>query len=255
MKYPISALFVLLVAFTLLLTSCDTAQPAELTLELAPTRTRVPTRTPARPTEVPAAAKLSAPTQTPAPAKPPASIQASKEYTYTSQALTTSYSGALNAANQLMLGMLRVAGTANAITSEQAKTLLPLLQSLQDQTLKSDAERNAVFASVEAQLTSAQLSTIANMHLTQDDLQTWIRDNGRGAGVGPGPGGAGPQGTPGAPPGSGGTPPALGGTPPAPRGTPPAPGGTPPAPGGRAGPGQGDILLNALIRLLAQLAT
>jgi hypothetical protein len=108
-------------------------------------------------------------------------------------------------------------------------------------------------------LTSAQLSAIANMHLTQDDLQTWLRDNGPGAGVGPGPGGPGPQRTPGAPPGFGGTPPAPGGTPPAPRGTPPASGGTPPAPGGAppgegvgAGPGQGNVLLDALIRLLVQ---
>ncbi len=248
MKYPISALFVLLVAFALLLTSCDTAQPVEPTQSLAPTRTP-------RPTEATAVAKPSTSTQVPTPAKLPASAQVQQVYTYTSQALTTSYSGALNAANQLMLGMLRLTGTANAITSEQAKTLLPMLQSLQGQALKSDAERNAVFASVEAQLTSAQLSAIANMRLTQDDLQTWLRDNGPGAGVGPGPGGAGPQGTPGGPPWSGGTPSAPGGTPPAPRGTPPAPGGTPPALGGRAGPGQGDILLNALIKLLAQLAT
>ena len=189
----------------------------------------------------------------------PAAASKSLGDTYTSQTLTISYTGALNTASQLMLGMLRVAGTANAITSEQAKTLLPMLQSLKGQTLRSDAERNAVFASVEAQLTSAQLSAIANMHLTQDDLQTWLRDNGPGAGVGPGPGGAGPQGAPGAPPGSGGTPPAPGGTPPAPRGTPPAPDGTPPAPGGAppgegvgAGPGQGNVLLDALIKRLTQ---
>jgi hypothetical protein len=253
-RYPTATLFVILVAFTLLLASCDTVQPIEPTQSLAPTRTRVPTQTP-RPTEVSAAAKPPTSTQMLAPAKLPPSTPAQQEYTYTSQVLTTSYSGALNAANQLILGMLRLAGTANAITSEQAKTLLPMLQSLQGQTLKSDAERNAVFANIEAQLTSAQSSAIANMHLTQDDLQSWMRDNGQGAGFGPGPGGAGPQGTPGAPPGFGGTPPAFGGTPPALRGTPLAPGGTPPAPGGRAGPGQGDILLNALIRLLAQLAT
>jgi hypothetical protein len=113
-------------------------------------------------------------------------------------------------------------------------------------------------AHVEAQLTTAQMETIAGMHLTQDDLQAWMQNNGRSARVGAGTGG-GPQGTPGASPGSGGPPPGPGGTPPAPRGTPPAPGGTHPAPGGAppgggvgAGPGQGNVLLDALIRLLAQ---
>lgn len=138
MKHPISTL-VVLVALALLLTSCDAAQPAESALAPAPTRT------PAKATGTPA------PAQTPAPAKLSASTPAQQEYTYTSQVLTTSYSGALNAANQLMLGMLRLAGTANTITSEQAKALLPMLQSLQGQALTSDAERSTVLARAEAQ--------------------------------------------------------------------------------------------------------
>lgn len=163
--------------------------------------------------------------------------------TYTSRTFTTSYTSALNAANQLMLGMLRLEGTENAITPEQASVLLPVVQSLQGQALKSDAERNAVLAYVEAQLTPAQSSAIASMRLTQDDLQTWTRDNRGGRGVGPGQGGAGPQGTPGARPGQGGA---------RPQGTP----GSPPSSGGIAGAagaetGQSNILLNALIRLLA----
>ena len=125
--------------------------------------------------------------------------------TYTSQTLTMSYTSALNASNQLMLGMLRLEGTENAITSEQATTLLPVAQALQGQVLKSDAERNAVLAYIEAHLTPAQSSAIANMHLTQDDLQTWTRDSGPGRrAMGLGQGGAGSQGTPGAVPGQGG---------------------------------------------------
>ena len=179
--------------------------------------------------------------------------------TYTSQTLTMSYTNALNASNQLMLGMLRLEGTENAIASEQATTLLPVAQALQGQALKSNAEQNAVLAYIEAHLTPAQSSAIANMHLTQDDLQTWTRDSGPGAGFGPGQGGAGPQGTPGAVPGQGGV---------RPQGTPGArpgqgsvrPQGTPGARssfGGAAGgagavSGQNNILLGALIRLLAQ---
>lgn len=245
MKCPISTLFIILVAFALLLTSCDTAQPAEPALAPVATRTRASALTPAKPTEATATAKLSAPIQTPL-------TPALEESTYTSQALTTSYSGALNVANQLMLGMLRLAGTANAIASEQAKVLLPMLQSLQGQTLKSDGEQNTVLAHVEAQLTTAQMETIAGMHLTQDDLQAWMQDNGRSVRVGPGTGGGGPQGTPGASPGSGGPPPGPGGTPPAPGGTLPTPGGAPPGDRVGAGPAQGNVLLDALIRLLAQ---
>jgi len=98
-----------------------------------------------------------------------------------------------------MLEILRLEGTDNAITSEQAKTLLPLLQSLQGQA-KADAERNAVWANIEKQLTSVQLSAIVNMQLTQNDLQTWTQNNNQGPGAGPMPGGPAPQGKPGAGP-------------------------------------------------------
>jgi hypothetical protein len=178
---------------------------------------------------------------------------------YISKTLTTSYTGALDAASQLMLGMLRLEGTDNAITTDQAKAMLTALQSLQGQALKADAERNAVLTNIEAQLTPTQASAIANMRLTQNDLQAWTQTNSQGPGAGPMQGGAGPQGTPGAGPGQGG---------PRPQGTPGAgpqgmPGGTGPrgAPGaqpasggaaGSAGMGQNNVLLNALVRLLMQ---
>jgi hypothetical protein len=193
--------------------------------------------------------------------------------TYTSRTLTMSYTNALNASNQLMLGMLRLEGTENAITAEQATTLLPVAQALQGQALKSEAEQNAVLAYIEAHLTPAQSSAIADMHLTQDDLQTWTRDAGPGAGFGPGQGGAGSQGTPGAFPRQGA---GLQGTP----GAFPGQGGgraqgTPGARQGQGGTrlqgtpnarfsfgsaaggagvvsGQNNMLLGALIRLLAQ---
>ncbi len=179
--------------------------------------------------------------------------------TYTSQTLTMSYTNALNASNQLMLGMLRLEGTENAITAEQAATLLPVAQALQGQALKSDAERNAAWAYIETHLTPAQSSAIVNMHLTQDDLQTWTRDSGPGAGFGPGQGGDGPQGTPSARQGQSGFRPQ--GTPGArqgqggfrPQGTPGArPSFGPAAGGAGVASGQNSFLLGALIRLLAQ---
>jgi hypothetical protein len=172
---------------------------------------------------------------------------------YTSKIFTTSYTGALDASSQMMLGMLKLEGTENAVTAEQANAMLRFMQALQGQVLKSDAERNAVWANIEAQLTPAQSSAVANMRLTQNDLQTWTQNNSQGAGAAPQgmPGGAGMQGTPPAGQGQGG---------PRPQGTPGArsgqggPGqqggsGAPPNAGG-AGMGQNNVLLNSLIRLL-----
>ena len=180
--------------------------------------------------------------------------------TYTSQTLTTSYPGALNAASQLMLGILRLEGTENAVTPEQAAALQPVAQALQGRVLQSDAERDAALAYIEAHLTQAQLAAITGMQLKQDDPATWMRDNNRGPDTGPGQGGVGPRGTPGAPAASGGAFPGGRGTPPAMgtrqlqsgRGTPRA--GI--AAGGASSAGawsaQDTLLLNALIRLLAQ---
>jgi hypothetical protein len=191
----------------------------------------------------------------------PTAVSTSLWSTYSSQTLIMSYPGALDAADQLMLGILRLEGTENAFTSEQAVALLPVVQALQGRVLQSDAERDATLTYVEAHLTPTQLAAIAAMHLTQDDLSAWTQDIGRGAGYGPGQGGPGLQGTPGAPPSSGGAFPGgratfpAAGTRPAQfgRGTPQARGtsrGT--SSGVGTGSGQDTVLLNALIRLLAQ---
>ena len=110
---------------------------------------------------------------------------------YASQALDTSYAGALNAYRQLMLGTVRLEGTDNAVTPEQAKTLLVLWQSLQGRALQSDAEREAVLAYIETQMTPVQVQAIAAMRLTQADLQVPITDTSQGPGGGFGRGSAG----------------------------------------------------------------
>jgi len=108
--------------------------------------------------------------------------------TYASKALNTVYPGALSASGQLMLGTLKLEGTDQAVAPEQAKALLPLWQAFQGNALRSSAERNAVLAQIEAEMTPGQLQAIAAMHLTQDDLRVWIRE--QGAGPMPGPGAA-----------------------------------------------------------------
>lgn len=178
---------------------------------------------------------------------------------YTSPALDASYPGALNAYRQLMLGTVRLEGTDNAITSEQAKTLLVLWQALAGRALQSDAEREAVLAYIETQMTPGQLKAIAAMRLTQNDLQSPISDNNPGFG----PGGAGQRGDAGTPAGTRSDP-AGGAMPPQmstrqaqfSRATPQAGGATRGAnnPTG-AGSAQDTVVLNALIRLLTQKAT
>lgn len=186
----------------------------------------------------------------------PAAASKSLGDTYTSQALTTSYIGALNASSQLMLGMLRLEGTENAVTPEQAKTLLLLWQALSGRVLQSDAERNAVLAYIETQMTPAQLQAIATMRLTQNDLLARISEGGQEAGFGPGRAGGGQPGGAGAPsaPGGGAIPPAMG-TRQAQfsRATPQARGTSRGTTGG-VGAGQDAVLLNSLIRLLTQRA-
>jgi len=123
---------------------------------------------------------------------------------YVSGNLPTGYEGALPAASQLILGTLRLEGTANAVTTEQAKTLLPLCKSLQSGAVQGAAEVNAVLGQIERAMASEQIQAIAAMRLTQEDMASWVQESGMAQRPGGGPGdtpGAGPRGTMGVPPG------------------------------------------------------
>ena len=102
---------------------------------------------------------------------------------YTSEALGTSYDGALDARNQLMLGTIQLEGMDNAVTPEQATALLPLWQALQG-GVTAQAEVEAVLKQVERAMTQEQLEAIAALQLTQEDLRTWMQEQGLGAGGG-----------------------------------------------------------------------
>jgi len=121
---------------------------------------------------------------------------ASQAEAYVSSSLDTSYEGALPAATQLMLGTLLLEGTANAVTPEQARTLLPLWKALQGGALQGQAEVNAVLGQIERATTPEQLSAIAAMKLTRDDLMAWGQEHGIDLAQRPG-------GTPGVPGGGG----------------------------------------------------
>ncbi|HAE58024.1 MAG TPA: hypothetical protein DCG54_00550 [Anaerolineae bacterium] len=148
-------------------------------------------------------------TDAPAPASPsngadttseqaaPAVIVPSSEQ-YASPSLDTTYEGALPVRLQLTLGTLMLDGTPEAITPEQAQTLLPLWQALQALTASgtsATAETNAVLAQIESSLTAEQLNAIRAMQLTSPKMQEWATENGislgsgGGAGTGAGQGG------------------------------------------------------------------
>lgn len=113
---------------------------------------------------------------------------------YVSANLDTSYEGALAARNQLALGTLNLAGTATAVTPDQAGALLPLWQALRatSQTGGSaQAEVNALLTQIEAGLTPDQLAAIKAQQLTQTDMQEWAKANGITLGTGGGQPGAG----------------------------------------------------------------
>jgi hypothetical protein len=113
------------------------------------------------------------------------SVESGDSDTYTSSILSTSYDRALPVSSQLALGIFRLEGTADAVTPEQAKTLLPLWQALQSESLQSDAETNAVLKQIEGALTSEQLSAIADMQLTGESLGAWMQERGVNFGLSP----------------------------------------------------------------------
>lgn len=97
---------------------------------------------------------------------------------YTSSNLGTGYENAMDAMNQLVLGTFRLEGTAEAVTPEQAQTLLPLWQLIQGGTLQSTDETNAVLKQIEGKMSSAQLAAIEGMQLTNDDMRMWMEEQG-----------------------------------------------------------------------------
>lgn len=96
----------------------------------------------------------------------------------TDSALDTSFEGALPLTTQLMLGILRLEDTGDAVTAAQAATLLPLWQALQSGTIQNQAERAAVLSQIEGALTDRQIDAIGAMQLTAADLNDWAEAHG-----------------------------------------------------------------------------
>ena len=87
--------------------------------------------------------------------------------------LSIEYSDAANLRSQLAYGIIKLADTPNAITPEQARTLIPLWQaviSLSDDTTTASEELTAVQDQITAALTQDQLKAIAEMRITNAGL-------------------------------------------------------------------------------------
>lgn len=188
--------------------------------------------------------------------------------------LTTDYTDAVSTEMQLLLGSMKLEGTAQAITAEQAKLLLPLWtnfktlsQSMmptqgdmgqgqpnstpQPQTVDTEAQTqiDALSKQIQSSMTAEQINAITAMQITQDSARTTMQELGLSMG-GPQQGGDASQPPQGDMPQ--GTPPAGG-----PGGQPPSGDqmGTPPTGGGQGNMGFiSQELVDALIKLLGQKA-
>ncbi len=116
-----------------------------------------------------------APTAPAAPVVPVAPTSPAGEY------LSSDYADAANLRSQLAYGTLELAGTPDAVTSEQAKALLPLWQAIialsGDETTASE-ELTAVQDQIIATMTADQLNAIATMQITNSKLSEFYAEYG-----------------------------------------------------------------------------
>lgn len=99
----------------------------------------------------------------------------------TSDILNTDFEDATSVRNQLMYGTLLLEGTDFAVTPEQAGLLLPLYQGLlaliSDSTSVSE-EVNAVQNQIMENMTSEQLTAIADLQITTEMLNAFYLEHG-----------------------------------------------------------------------------
>jgi len=97
---------------------------------------------------------------------------------FTSAYLNNTYDNALGVTQQLSLGTMKLEGTPNAVTAEQAAKLLLFWQSMQSGSIQNATEAGAVYKQIEATMTPAQMKAIVDMKLTRTDLQDWAKKAG-----------------------------------------------------------------------------
>ena len=94
---------------------------------------------------------------------------------------TTGNSASLSTEAQLLVGTFKLDDTDLAVTSDQAKQLLPLWQTLQSLSSSSTAateEINAVVDQIKGTMTTSQMTKITAMKLTQSDIMSIMNQAG-----------------------------------------------------------------------------
>jgi hypothetical protein len=97
---------------------------------------------------------------------------------------------------ELLLGTLKLDGTDQAVTSEQATRLLPLWKMYKSLTVSdttAQLEINAVFKQIQAEMTTDQIKMINEMDLKSQDMVTIMQDLGLTMGPGADASGATPD--------------------------------------------------------------
>jgi hypothetical protein len=95
--------------------------------------------------------------------------------------LTEEYDDALTIRNQLLLGIMRLEGTPQAVTAEQTPELTTLWQAfaaLSDSGTAAPEETEAIQNQIIATLTTEQVNAIAAMQLTNTMLQEFYVETG-----------------------------------------------------------------------------
>jgi TolA-binding protein len=101
------------------------------------------------------------------------------------QASSTQASAALPTATQLVIGTLKLEGTEQAVTSEQAKDLLVMWQVYQDLNSSDTAaqeEIDGLVEQIQETMTSEHMKAISAMNLTQQDIFALMQEQGVGMG-------------------------------------------------------------------------
>jgi hypothetical protein len=197
--------------------------------------------------------------------------------------LNTTYENAVSIEIQLVLGSTKLKGSDNAVTQEQAKTLLPLWTNFKtlsesmkpaqggqgqanstpvaaDANQETKTQIEALVTQIQAAMTPEQIQAISEMKITQETVTTSLKELGISAtdgqpGGGTGTGGQRPDGTP--PAGGPGGDMGAGGTPPADGGQQPGGGAMSTPQAGNRPDGGGFIpsgLIDALVKLLEEAA-
>ncbi len=98
-----------------------------------------------------------------------------------------SSAGELPASTQLILGTIKLEGTAQAVTAKQAADLLPLWQTMKvlaSSDTAAQQEKDALIAQIQETMTTEQVQAIKDMNLSRQDMASLMQEQGRGAGNG-----------------------------------------------------------------------